>query len=122
MNKTALIAYIQSRYDTTPDYLFAKHPTAAVFRHKNGKWFALLTSPSANKLGLSGDDCHDIINPDIINLKVPPEQLGSLLAMPGFLPAYHMNKEHWVSALIDVADEKLLKSVLDDSFYLTSQA
>ena len=38
---------------------------------------------------------------DILNVKVDPLFLGSLLDMPGFYPAYHMNKLHWVSLLLD---------------------
>ena len=35
-------------------------------------------------------------------------------------PAYHMNKDKWISAVISDADEELLKTVLDMSFELTA--
>lgn len=38
----------------------------------------------------------------------------------GFLPAYHINKEKWISILLDgSADAELLKDLLDMSFQLT---
>lgn len=39
--------------------------------------------------------------------------------MSGILPAYHMNKEHWVSVLLEEADAELIWGVLADSFQLT---
>lgn len=51
---------------------------------------------SRERLGLLGEG-----RADVLNLKVDPLLLGSLLETPGFLPAYHMNKAHWVSLLLD---------------------
>ena len=38
-----------------------------------------------------------------------PLMVGSLLSEKGFLPAYHMNKNTWISVLLDdsVSDEKI---------------
>ena len=35
--------------------------------------------------------------------------IGSLLSTKGFLPAYHMNKNHWVSIVLDgsVPDDQI---------------
>lgn len=46
--------------------------------------------------------------------------LGSLLEEKGFYPAYHMNKEHWITIFLDgsVDDEKIL-SLIDISYDLT---
>lgn len=38
---------------------------------------------------------------DVLNVKCPPELSGSLRKNPGILPAYHMNKESWISVLLD---------------------
>lgn len=37
---------------------------------------------------------------DLLKVKVRPEQIGSLRKKEGILPAYHMNKEHWISILL----------------------
>ena len=46
--------------------------------------------------------------------------LGSLLEEKSFYPAYHMNKEHWITICLDgsVDDEKIL-SLIDISYDLT---
>ena len=57
---------------------------------------------------------------DIVNVKYDPIMLGSLLEEKGFYPAYHMNKEHWITICLDgsVDDEKIL-SLIDISYDLT---
>ena len=46
--------------------------------------------------------------------------LGSLLDEKGFFPAYHMNKENWITVSLNgsVADDKI-KMLIDMSFELT---
>jgi predicted DNA-binding protein (MmcQ/YjbR family) len=40
----------------------------------------------------------------------------------GFLPAYHMNKEHWLTVLLDnTVPEKEIYELIDDSYELTTQ-
>ena len=36
--------------------------------------------------------------------------IGSLLSTKGFLPAYHMNKNHWISIVLDnsVSDDQII--------------
>ncbi len=88
-----------------------------VFRHEqNRKWFALLMSIPGSKLGIPGDQ-----TVDILNLKCDPLLTGSLRREPGFYPAYHMNKETWITAALDgSAEEERIKQLLHMSFYLTA--
>lgn len=62
-------------------------------------------------------DCGTI---SIVNLKNDPVMSGSLRTEPGIFPAYHMNKESWISVALDgsVPDDKL-RMLLDISFELT---
>lgn len=58
---------------------------------------------------------------DIVNLKCDPILIGSLRAEPGFYPAYHMNKENWITAALDgSAPEDKLRLVLDMSYNATA--
>ena len=59
---------------------------------------------------------------DIINLKNIPEIIGGLRKQPGILPAYHMNKEHWITVLLDgsVSEEKI-NDLIDVSYELTKK-
>lgn len=89
-----IFSFIKNYYGIEPDYPFASSPDAAVLRHPSGKWFGIIMQVSRDKLGLSGD-----APIDIINLKRDP-MLG-LADGKCIFPAYHMNKEHWISVLLD---------------------
>ena len=115
MTRDELVAGIAARYDIAPDYPWNNLPDACVFRHAgNRKWFCLFMPVSAHVLGREGEALVPIIN-----VKVRPEMVGSLRSMSGILPAYHMNKEHWVSVLLDEVDAELIWGVLKGSFQLT---
>jgi len=92
-----VIEHIRDTYAVEPEYLWANSPKAAVFRHPGSrKWFALIMDVPADRLGLSGEDVVDVMN-----VKCGAVMVGSLLTEKGFLPAYHMNKDYWISILLD---------------------
>ena len=93
-----VVHHIKTKYDADPEFLWAKTPTNAGIRHHgNKKWFAALLLDMPRKtLGLPGED-----RVDILNLKCDPLMIGSLLDGKRYLPGYHMNKEHWISLLLD---------------------
>ena len=80
-------------------------------------WLAVLGALSvAVGWGVSG-----LYPMDIVNLKCDPILIGSLRAEPGFYPAYHMNKENWITAALDgSAPEDKLRLVLDMSYNATA--
>ena len=117
MNRTEFEHFILDHYGITPDYPWMKYPNFAVFRHINSqKWFALVMDIPKNKLGLHGTD---LIN--VVNLKCDPILIGSLRSEPGFFPAYHMNKDGWITVALDgsVPDEKI-KMLLGMSCEMTA--
>jgi predicted DNA-binding protein (MmcQ/YjbR family) len=109
--------YIAGTYGVEPDFPWARFPDYMVFRHgQNRKWFALLMSIPGSKLRIPGDQ-----TVDILNLKCDSLLIGSLCGEPGFYPAYHMNKETWVTAALDgSAEEERIKQLLHMSFHLTA--
>lgn len=111
------VRYIKEQYGAEPEFLWAKTPGNAVFRHKgNNKWFAaLLLDMPRKKLGLPDGD-----RVDILDLKCDPVMIGSLLDGTRYLPGYHMNKEHWITLLLDGSipnDE--LRAMIDLSYHIT---
>lgn len=58
---------------------------------------------------------------DVVNFKCDPILIGSLRGEPGIFPAYHMNKEQWLTAALDgsVSDEQI-KMLLDMSYEATA--
>jgi predicted DNA-binding protein (MmcQ/YjbR family) len=117
MNKTELQKYIAEAYSTAPDFPWESTPDAAVYRHENNrKWFALVMTIPKARLGIRLDEMIDIVN-----LKCDPLLVGSLRSEPGIFPAYHMNKDKWLSVALDgSADDEQIKMLLDMSFELTA--
>lgn len=111
-----VIRHINEKYSVAPDYPWAKPSSAAVFRHShNRKWFALIMDITRDKVGLASTE-----PVDAINVKCDPRMMDSLLKEPGVFSAYHMNKDHWLTILLDNStDSKLLESLIDLSFMLT---
>ena len=109
MNKTELQKYIAEAYSTVPDFPWESTPDAAVYRHENNrKWFALVMTIPKARLGIRSDGMIDIVN-----LKCDPLLVGSLRSEPGIFPAYHMNKDNWLSVALDgSADDEQIKCCL----------
>ena len=115
MTKHDFLQYCMDTYSTSPDYHFDGDYETAVFRHQdNQKWFALVMGVSRRKFGLDSDEITDVVN-----LKLPIELFGSFGASQGVYPAYHMNKLHWISVLLNDAPDETVKFLLDVSFEAT---
>ena len=126
-----LAASIEDLYGDRPEHLFEKYPDIAVFRDQRAKkWYSavmvvpagqLQTKRSADKNkpddvktddkkavsegGNSAPDPADLYDAkagvEIMNLKLAPENVERLQKVPGCYPAYHMNKKHWITVLLD---------------------
>lgn len=116
MTRTELEAFILNAYHAEDDRPWVEYPQHQVFRHPaNKKWFALAMTITRDKLGLPGEGFIDAVN-----LKCDPLLVDAMRQEPGFFPAYHMNKTHWITAALDgSADDEKLKFVLERSFDLT---
>ena len=113
-----VFAYIKKKYKTSPEYPWAKYESNAVFRHgENQKWFALAMCVERNKLGLAGSG---YVN--VINLKIDDIMFRDMLVQKeGILPGYHMNKEHWITVLLDgTVEEDEVYNLIDVSFLATA--
>jgi predicted DNA-binding protein (MmcQ/YjbR family) len=96
-DRAAVLKFAAETWGTEPEYLWASAPDACILRHsENRKWYAIFMRVSRKRLGLSGDGLTDVLN-----VKCDPMMTGSLLLQKGILPAYHMNKQSWVSVLLD---------------------
>ncbi len=111
-----LIDYIQRTYDVSPEFLWDKFPSFAAFRASSGKWFALMGTAPMAKLTLkaNSDD-----KAEVLNVKLDPAVIQSLVAKTGYYPAYHMNKKSWVTVILDdtLSDEEL-ETRIGESFAL----
>ncbi len=110
--RNAVLELMEGRYGTRPEYLWVRTPGFAVLRHPNQKWYAVIMDLPCNKLGLPGEGIMDVIN-----LQVDPLMSGSLRGQLGILPGYHMNKERWITAMLDGTVELSQIAILLDISY-----
>ena len=114
MDREEIFEYVKKQYGTIPEYLWSSSPDSTVLRHHNGKWYAVIMNVERSKLGLDGDD-----TVEIIDVKCDPEMTGMIIQTYGFLPGYHMNKQHWITILLDgIVGESKILDFLDMSYDL----
>lgn len=116
--RESVFSYIEKKYQILPEYPWAKDDKDAVFRHGgNRKWFALVMEVGKEKLGLSGKGVVDAVN-----LKIDDRMFHDILTRePGIFPAYHMNKEHWITVILDgTVEEDKVFDLIDISFSATA--
>ena len=115
MNRQSFLKYSLNTYNTAPDYPFDEDFETAVLRHSdNKKWYALVMRIPRSKLGLDSDEMVDVVN-----LKLPTEMFGSFGVEDGVYPAYHMNKLHWISVILQDAPDDVIKFLVNVSFEAT---
>ncbi len=114
MTRQEVFEYCRQQYGTEPDYPW--QDGNAVLRHRdNNKWYGLVMEVGRDKLGMSGDG-----EVNVLNVKCDPALAGSLRMQPGFFPAYHMNKEKWLSILLEGPQpDDEVKRLIDLSYQLT---
>ena len=116
MKREELIRYVYETYSTDAEYPW--NDENFIFRHQeNRKWFAVAMRVPYRRLCLDREG-----TVDIVNVKCGPLLMGSYREQPGILPGYHMNKEHWLTILLDgSAEDELVKELLEISFDMTNR-
>jgi len=116
MTRQELTDYIFDAFSVEADYPFPRDDVSCVFRHTdNRKWFGIMMKIPYRTLGMNQDG-----ETDIVNIKCDPVLMGSLREKPGFRPAYHMNKDKWITILLDgSAGREEITALVDMSFRMT---
>ena len=117
MTQEELAEWIFDEYSVEADHPFPMDDVSSVFRHPdNRKWFALTMNIPYRTLGIARDG-----NVDILNIKCDPLVGGPLRGKPGFRPAYHMNKDKWITILLDgSAGKEDITALLEMSYRMTA--
>ena len=104
--------YIKKEYKNNPEFLWDKFPSYGVYRNKNNKkWYAIIMNIDFSKLGGKSKEV------EIINVKLKEDEVTSLLKHNGFYKAYHMNKNDWISIVLDDSiDDEIIYSLIDESY------
>jgi len=117
MKRAEIFDFVKEKYGVEPDYPWRDNDTFATLRHTgNRKWFGLIMDITEDKLGINGDKTIDVLN-----VKARKEFIGPLREQENIYPAYHMDKNNWVS--IDLSETKRLDDIKDliaESYELTT--
>lgn len=116
MTKDELIQYVGERFSAEPEYPWADENF--IFRHQgNRKWFAVAMCVPYQRLGICREG-----SADIVDVKCGPLLMDVYRKQPGILPGYHMNKDNWLTILLDgSAEDELIRELFELSFDLTKQ-
>ncbi len=110
-----VLRYAEEVIGTKPDFPFDDSHDAAVLREqKSRKWYGIVMHVKRSSLGIDGDGILEVMN-----LKAKPEDIQSIVDGKSLRTAYHMNKTHWFTIILDgsVDDEKIF-SLMRDSHNL----
>jgi predicted DNA-binding protein (MmcQ/YjbR family) len=97
MTLQELHEYMASHYGAESDHPIKEEHSITVFmRPDNKKWFAATKNIGCKSLGI--DRAGRI---DILNVKLDPRVVATLRVREGFMPAWYMNQNSWVTILLD---------------------
>lgn len=101
---------IIKRYHDIPEFAWDKSPGHGIFKNpRNKKWYGLMMNIKKSKI-----DCGDE-EVEVLNLKLERDKINCLLTRKGFYKAYHMNKENWITILLDdtIKDEEIMNYIAE---------
>lgn len=104
-----LTEYVREKYGRELEFLWDKFEGNAVWRRGDtNKWFAAVLTVSRRKLGLNSDEIVEIID-----LRLPPEEMEQLVDGKRYFGGWHMNKKHWYTIILDgsVSFEELCRRI-----------
>lgn len=108
MSKQEIIKYCLELPNTYEDYPFPNDKVSVTMKHsQNNKWFALIMN---------------VKDKVYLNVKTEPNYSDILRNTYEYIiPAYHMNKEHWNTIIVDEnADTEVIKDLINQSYELTN--
>lgn len=95
-NTERVFSFISEYLNTEAEFLFENDDTAVFRKGYRKKWFAVVMCISKRRLGIECDEMTEVLN-----VKLNPNYIALLVDHKGYFPAYHMNKKHWCSIILD---------------------
>lgn len=115
-----VIACVHKKYGDELEFLWQKSPKNAIWRNKNNhKWYAVLLTIPRNKL--SGQTTDEKV--EIIDLRFQKDAaLDFAESQANVFPGYHMNKNNWITIILDGGMETAqILNLLDQSYEIAAQ-
>ena len=111
-----VIDYCNNKYGENHVNPFKKHPDILALVNEKNKWYALFLDVDYNKLNKNTDITTKV---KILNVKYPANKILEIIDNKNMFPAYHMNKKHWISIVIDKNIKlETIKELIDISYSL----
>jgi len=111
-----IIDYCNEKYGENHVNPFKKHPDILAFVNEKNKWYALILEVKYNKLNKNTDITTKV---KVLNLKYPTDKILDIIDNKNIFPAYHMNKKHWISIVLDKNIKlETIKELIDISYSL----
>ena len=111
-----IIDYCNNKYGENHVNPFKKHPDILAFINEENKWYALISDVDYNKLKKNTDITTKV---KILNVKYPTDKILEIIENKNIFPAYHMNKKHWISIVLDKNIKlETIKELIDISYSL----
>ncbi|MCQ2467743.1 MAG: MmcQ/YjbR family DNA-binding protein [Clostridia bacterium] len=117
MLRQEILDWAKRKYSTEPEYLWAKYPDDCILRNKDGRWYALVMEVPRNKFGF---DSNELVS--VLNVKADMILIDLLVEQDGYYRAYHMNKNQWISILLDgTVPIDIIEHMIEESYEKTSK-
>ena len=111
-----IIDYCNDKYGENHVNPFKKHPDILAYVNEKNKWYALMSNVEYNKLNKTSNI---ITKVKILNVKYPTDNISDIIDNQNIFPAYHMNKKHWISIVLDKNIKlETIKELIDISYSL----
>ena len=115
-----LVDHVATTYGLAPAHPFKRHPEIIGFKVPTvDKLFGIFLPVDYCRLDKTSTRTDQVL---VLNLKCQPDQILERIDNCRYFPAYHMNKKHWFSVLLDAqTDWDQLTSMLAESYRLVKK-
>ena len=107
---------IIKKYGDNPNFMWERFDGYGVFKNaNNNKWYGIIMNIDYSKLGLNNKK-----PVEVINVKLDKDKIQELLKKDGFYPAWHMNKNSWITITLDetLSDDEIM-DLIEESYSYT---
>ena len=113
--RSLVFDHVREKYGTVPARPWGDHDEYYTLNvQKNGKWYGLVMYIPYKALKVEKEG-----KINVMNIKLSPENIASVVDNIHYFPAYHMNKKYWISVILDKdLDMEKLFSLIDESYSL----
>lgn len=103
-----IASLIEKEYGDRPSFPWDDLSSSGVFRNPvNNKWYGLIMNIKKDKIAKGEEEV------EVLNIKLDKEKIKELLTKNGYYRAYHMNKENWITIILDdtLGDKEIIDLV-----------